>query len=114
MANWAWMRTLETPQVIIEDVSSAKEGQVMERLSSYVFACSFMKADGNRYYYFTSVAVSKDGKGVLGVAERADEREKRGALETAYPEESGSLTVVSSAHGAKVLQNIETMVRKLK
>lgn len=44
MASWAWMRTLETPQIIIEDVSSAKEGQVMERLSSYVFACSFMKS----------------------------------------------------------------------
>lgn len=57
--------TLETPDVIIEDASEAKEDDVAERNSSYVFVKSFKKADGSRYYYFTSVTVSKDGKEVV-------------------------------------------------
>ena len=57
--------TLEHPHVIIEDVSEAKEGDNTERPSSYVFVRSFKKADGSRYYYFTSVTVSKDGKEVV-------------------------------------------------
>ena len=57
--------TLETPDVIIEDASEAKDGDVAERKSSYVFVKAFKKADGSRYYYFTSVTVSKDGKEVV-------------------------------------------------
>ncbi|MCR5069598.1 MAG: hypothetical protein K6A78_07385 [Prevotella sp.] len=57
--------TLENPDVIIEDASEAKEGDVTERGSSYVFVKAFKKADGSRYYYFTSVTVSKDGKEVV-------------------------------------------------
>ena len=57
--------TLEKPDVIIEDASDAKEGDVAERNSSYVFVKAFKKADGSRYYYFTSVTVSKDGKEVV-------------------------------------------------
>ena len=57
--------TLETPDVIIEDASEAKYGDVTERRSSYVFVKAFKKADGSRYYYFTSVTVSKDGKEVV-------------------------------------------------
>lgn len=57
--------TLETPDVIIEDASEAKEDDVAERNSSYVFVKAFKKADGSRYYYFTSVTVSKDGKEVV-------------------------------------------------
>ena len=57
--------TLETPDVIIEDASEAKDGDVAERKSSYVFVKVFKKADGSRYYYFTSVTVSKDGKEVV-------------------------------------------------
>ena len=56
--------TLENPDVIIEDESKAKNGET-ERPSSYVFVKSFKKADGSRYYYFTSVTVSKDGKEVI-------------------------------------------------
>ena len=57
--------TLETPDVIIEDASEAKDGEVAERNSSYVFVKAFKKADGSRYYYFTSITVSKDGREVV-------------------------------------------------
>ena len=57
--------TLETPDVIIEDASEAKDGDVAERKSSYVFVKAFKRSDGSRYYYFTSVTVSKDGKEVV-------------------------------------------------
>jgi len=57
--------TLENPYIIIEDGSVAKEGEVSERSSSYVFVKSFRKSDGSRYYYFTSITVSKDGKEVV-------------------------------------------------
>ena len=57
--------TLENPDVVIEDTSDAKEGDVAERGSSYVFIKAFKKADGSRFYYFTSVTVSKDGKEVV-------------------------------------------------
>lgn len=57
--------TLEHPHAIVEDVSEAKEGDTTERASSYVFIRSFKKADGSRYYYFTSITVSKDGKEVV-------------------------------------------------
>ena len=57
--------TLENPDVVIEDTSDAKEGDVAERGSSYVFIKAFKKSDGSRFYYFTSVTVSKDGKEVV-------------------------------------------------
>lgn len=57
--------TLESPDIIIEDDSEAKPGDISERQSSYVFVKSFKKEDGSRYYYFTSVTVSKDGKEVV-------------------------------------------------
>ena len=57
--------TLEHPHAIVSDVSEAKEGDTTERASSYVFIRSFKKADDSRYYYFTSITVSKDGKEVV-------------------------------------------------
>ena len=57
--------TLENPDAIIEDKSKAKEGDTTERASSYIFVKAFNKADGTRYYYFTSVTVSKDSKEVV-------------------------------------------------
>ena len=57
--------TLENPDAIIEDKSKAKEGDTTERASSYIFVKAFKKADGTRYYYFTSVTVSKDSKEVV-------------------------------------------------
>ena len=57
--------TLENPDIIVEDSSEAKEGDTTERASSYVFVKAFTKADGSRYYYFTSVTVSKYGHEVV-------------------------------------------------
>ena len=57
--------TLEHPHVIVEDTSEAKGDNITERASSYVFIRSFKKVDGSRYYYFTSVTVSKDGNEVV-------------------------------------------------
>lgn len=57
--------TLESPDVVIEDKSRAKEGEETERGSSYVFVKAFTKEDGERMYYFTSVTVSRDGKEVV-------------------------------------------------
>ena len=57
--------TLESPDVIVEDSSKAKENDTEERPSSYVFVKTFTKADGSRYYHFTSVTVSKDGGEVV-------------------------------------------------
>ncbi|MBR1769242.1 MAG: hypothetical protein IJ748_02175 [Bacteroidales bacterium] len=67
--------TLENPDVIIEEVSQAKEDQETERTSSYIFVKSFKKKDGSRYYYFTSVTVSKDGQEV--VISNQEKTEKR-------------------------------------
>lgn len=57
--------TLENPDAIVEDESSAIPGTVEERGTSYVFIKAFKRADGTRYYYFTSITVSKDGKEVV-------------------------------------------------
>lgn len=57
--------TLINPDIIVEDSSNAKEGMPTERESSYVFVKAFIKQDGSRYYYFTSVTVSKDGHEVV-------------------------------------------------
>lgn len=54
--------TLESPDVVIEDKSRAKEGEVTERESSYVFVKAFTKEDGERTYYFTSVTVRREGQ----------------------------------------------------
>lgn len=57
--------TLENPDVIIEAKSRAKDGDITERGSSYIFVKAFTKPDGSRYYYFTSVTVSKAGHEVV-------------------------------------------------
>ena len=56
--------TLEHPAIIIEDERPATDKET-ERSSSYVFIRTFIKKDGSRYYYFTSITVSKDGKEVV-------------------------------------------------
>ena len=57
--------TLENPDAILEDASKAKAGDTEERPSSYIFVKAFKKSDGSRYYYFTSITVSKDGLEVV-------------------------------------------------
>lgn len=56
--------TLERPSIIILDERPAREGK-SDRDTSFVFIKTFIKEDGTRYYYFTSVTVSKKGKEVV-------------------------------------------------
>lgn len=56
--------TLQTPDVIVEDLRPASSGE-SERESSYVFIKTFIKDNGERYYHFTSVTVRKDGREVV-------------------------------------------------
>ncbi len=91
--------TLEDPDVIIEDASQAKEGQVTERHSSYLFVKSFTGKDGNRVYYFTSVTVSRDGKEV--VVSNQERRAKR----IATVMESGKILYLKGNQSASVAQN---------
>ena len=57
--------TLETPDIIVEDSREVKDDGTSERETSYVFVKAFIKNDGSRYYYFTSITVSKDGREVV-------------------------------------------------
>ena len=57
--------TLQSPDIIVEEKSSAKNGQTAERNSSYVFVKAFTNTDGSRNYIFTSVTIRKDGKEVV-------------------------------------------------
>ena len=57
--------TLENPDIIVEDRREGKDNADTERDSSYVFVKTFIKNDGSRYYYFTSITVSQDGKEVV-------------------------------------------------
>ena len=91
--------TLENPDVIIEDASQAKEGQVTERHSSYLFVKAFAGKDGNRVYYFTSVTVSRDGKEV--VVSNQERRAKR----IATVMESGKILYLKGNQSASVTQN---------
>lgn len=57
--------TLTRPDVIIEEESSRKDGQIAERNSSFVFVKAFTNAEGTRDYMFTSVTILRDGKEVV-------------------------------------------------
>ena len=57
--------TLEAPHAIVEEPSTAKEGQETERDSSYIYIRVFEKEDGSRHYHFTSVSVQRDGGEVI-------------------------------------------------
>ena len=57
--------TLTNPDIIIEDTSEAKDGQVTERNSSYIFVKVFVKEGSKRKYFFTSVSVQRGGNEVV-------------------------------------------------
>lgn len=83
--------TLESPDFIVEEKSSAKDSQVAERNSSYVFVKAFTNADGTRTYKFTSVTIRKDGREVvISNQEKETPRIKRLLRE-------GMLTYISEA-----------------
>ena len=52
--------TLQTPDIILSDVREDESGKG-ERASSLIFIKTFRKENGERYYHFTSVTVSKNG-----------------------------------------------------
>ena len=52
--------TLTDPDFVIEEPSSAKDGDE-ERPTSYLFVKSFVGNDGKKRYFFKSVTVKKDG-----------------------------------------------------
>lgn len=54
--------TLQHPDIIIEDHRPAANS---ERDTSFIFVKTFKKSDGSRFYYFTSVTVSKGGREVV-------------------------------------------------
>ena len=54
--------TLQRPDIIIEDYRPAANS---ERDTSFIYVKTFNKSDGSRFYYFTSVTVSKGGREVV-------------------------------------------------
>lgn len=54
------VQTLQEPDVVFIEPSEAKEGQTTERNFSYVFVKTFIR-DGQKFKYYTSVSVLKDG-----------------------------------------------------
>ncbi|MBQ6862283.1 MAG: hypothetical protein IJN98_06710 [Alistipes sp.] len=83
--------TLQAPDIIVEERSSAKDGQLAERNSSYVFVKAFTNADGTRTYKFTSVTIRKEGREVvISNQEKETPRIKRLLKE-------GMLTYISEA-----------------
>lgn len=70
--------TLEAPHAIVEEPSTAKEGQETERDSSYIYIRVFEKEDGSRHYHFTSVSVLRDeGEVVVSNQEKSRNQVKR-------------------------------------
>ena len=56
--------TLQTPFIVVEDFREDKS-EKGERFYALVFIKTFRKENGDRYYHFTSVTVSKDGREVV-------------------------------------------------
>ncbi len=82
--------TLTNPDVVIEDISEAKDGNT-ERASSYVFVKSFVNEFEERNYLFTSVTIKKGGNEVVvSNQEKKPERIKRLL-------EEGKLTYIKEA-----------------
>ena len=57
--------TLENPDIVVEEQSQAKDGQISERDSSRIYIKSFIDKDGNRIYHFTSVTIKRDGTEIV-------------------------------------------------
>lgn len=53
--------TLTDPDFIVKDKSKARGDKPTEREFSYVFVRAFLKEDGTRFYYFTTVSAKIDG-----------------------------------------------------
>jgi hypothetical protein len=66
--------TLTNPDVIVGTAIEAKKGQTTERPSSYLFVKTFTDITGQKYTFFESVTVQKDGLEVSVSSHIADKK----------------------------------------
>ena len=84
------VQTLQDPDVVFIEPSEANEGQTTERNFSYVFVKTFIR-DGQKFKYYTSVSVLKDGMEVSvssHIASKTAIMKKLQDMERAYTKES--------------------------
>lgn len=84
------VQTLQDPDVVFIEPSEAKEGQTTERDFSYVFVKTFIR-DGQKFKYYTSVSVLKDGMEVSvssHIASKTAIMKKLQGMERAYTKQS--------------------------
>ena len=84
------VQTLQDPDDVFIEPSEAKEGQTTERDFSYVFVKTFIR-DGNKFKYYTSVSVLKDGMEVSvssHIASKTAIMKKLQGMERAYTKQS--------------------------
>lgn len=84
------VQTLQDPDVVFIEPSEAKEGQATERDFSYVFVKTFIR-NGQKFKYYTSVSVLKDGMEVSvssHIASRTAIMKKLQGMERAYTKQS--------------------------
>lgn len=84
------VQTLQDPDVVFIEPSEAKEGQTAERDFSYVFVKTFIR-NGQKFKYYTSVSVLKDGMEVSvssHIASKTAIMKKLQGMERAYTKQS--------------------------
>lgn len=84
------VQTLQDPDVVFIEPSEAKEGQTTERDFSYVFVKAFIR-NGQKFKYYTSVSVLKDGMEVSvssHIASKTAIMKKLQGMERAYTKQS--------------------------
>lgn len=84
------VQTLQAPDVVFIEPSEAKEGQTTERDFSYVFVKTFIR-NGQKFKYYTSVSVLKDGMEVSvssHIASKTAIMKKLQGMERAYTKQS--------------------------
>lgn len=84
------VQTLQDPDVVFIEPSEAKEGQAAERDFSYVFVKTFIR-NGQKFKYYTSVSVLKDGMEVSvssHIASKTAIMKKLQGMERAYTKQS--------------------------
>lgn len=84
------VQTLQDPDVVFIEPSEAKEGQATERDFSYVFVKTFIR-NGQKFKYYTSVSVLKDGMEVSvssHIASKTAIMKKLQGMERAYTKQS--------------------------
>lgn len=84
------VQTLQDPDVVFIEPSEAKEGHTTERDFSYVFVKTFIR-NGQKFKYYTSVSVLKDGMEVSvssHIASKTAIMKKLQGMERAYTKQS--------------------------